>query len=663
VPGILTLLEALPDGDAFGSLDAGRRRIAIDEAVKRLLLRETQRQPVLLLLENLHWIDAESRGWLDRLVDSLPSARLLLLVSYRPEFEHGWSNRSYYTQLRLDPLPPRNADELLGALLGRDPGLEPLRSLLMKRTGGNPLFLEESVRTLLETNALEGERGAYRLARALHAVQVPATIQALLAARIDRLAPDDKRLLQAASVIGTDVPFPLLQALAERPDEDLRRGLARLQAAELLSERTIFPEPEYTFRHALTHEVAYGSLLHDQRRALHARIVTAIETLYPDRLAEWRDRLAHHVVRGEVWHKALVYFRPTSGTNSPILEGSPWWIGEYGRSLEQGEADVAAGFDLQQQVIGHFQVGQVHHARGDYAQAADHLRRNVAGLEGDLARERFGLPAVASVLSQVWLAWCLAETGEILEAEALGRQARATAEAAGDTAGRILAGSALGLALLARGDRAAAGSALDSALTLARGTPSASLVPFVAAPLGRVQALTGRHREALALLVEADERADAAGLVAGHALRLAWRAEADLLAGRPEAAVHAERALALALDRGERGDQAHALRVRAEVRAGAGDDGGAEAGYREARQLAAALGMRPLDGWCRLGLGTLYRRLGRREEARTELAAALAGFSALAMEEARARAAAELGDVARPPGHARGDRPEDTGAR
>ena len=209
--------------------------------------------------------------------------------------------------MRLDPLPPERADELLQALLGDDAQLHPLKRLLIERTEGNPFFLEESVRTLVETHVLVGERGAYRVAQALPTIQVPATVQAVLAARIDRLPPEEKRLLQTAAVIGTEVPFPLLQAIAELPEEALHRGLAHLQAAEFLYETRLFPDHEYTFKHALTHEVAYGSLLQERRRVLHARLVEALEALAPERVAEQVERLAHHALRGEVWDKAVTY--------------------------------------------------------------------------------------------------------------------------------------------------------------------------------------------------------------------------------------------------------------------------------------------------------------------------------------------------------------------
>ena len=307
VPAVLALLEALPADSLFLSLDPLQRRRRTLEALKRILLRESQVQPLLLVFEDLHWIDSETQALLDGLVESLPTARLLLLVNYRPEYQHGWGSKTYYTQLRLDPLPPASADELLQALLGDDPSLAPLTQLLIARTEGNPFFLEESVRTLVETGVLVGDRGTYRLAQPLDTWQVPATVQALLAARIDRLPPEDKRLLQTAAVIGTEVPWPLLQAIADVPEEALYRSLAQLQAAEFLYETSLFPERAYTFKHALTHEVAYGSLLHERRRALHARIVEALEALAGDRLDDHVDRLAHHALRGEVWEQALVY--------------------------------------------------------------------------------------------------------------------------------------------------------------------------------------------------------------------------------------------------------------------------------------------------------------------------------------------------------------------
>jgi predicted ATPase/class 3 adenylate cyclase len=307
LPAFLTLLDASVEDQQWKNLDPPQRHQRTLDAIKRLVLRESQVQPVLLIIEDLHWIDSETQALLDSLVESLPAARLLLLVNYRPEYQHGWGSKTYYSQLRIDPLPPASAEELLQTILGNDPNLRQIKQLLIDRTEGNPFFIEESVRALVETKVLLGEGGNYRLAKPIESKQVPATIQAVLAARIDRLRPDEKRLLQLAAVIGKDVPFTLLQAIADQSQDDIRLSLAGLQAAEFLYETSLFPEIEYTFKHALTLEVAYGSVLQERRRAFHARIVEAVEKLYSERITEQVERLAHHASRGELWEKAVKY--------------------------------------------------------------------------------------------------------------------------------------------------------------------------------------------------------------------------------------------------------------------------------------------------------------------------------------------------------------------
>jgi class 3 adenylate cyclase/tetratricopeptide (TPR) repeat protein len=309
IPPLLSLLETLPEDSPFLVLDPSQRRQRLLEALKRVLLRESQVQPLLLMFEDLHWIDSETQALLDSLVDSLPTAQVLLLVNYRPEYSHHWGNKTSYTQLRLDPLPAESAEAFLQGLLGDDPALEPLKRLLSERTRGNPFFLKESIRTLVEIGVLLGEPGAYCLVKPLDSLQVPATVQAVLAARIDRLPAEEKHLLQTAAVIGTEVSFSLLQAIAELPEAALTRSLAHLQAAEFLYETRIFPEREYTFKHALTHEVVYGSQLHERRRVLHARLVEALETVAGEQLADRAERLAYHALRGEVWDKAPLYSR------------------------------------------------------------------------------------------------------------------------------------------------------------------------------------------------------------------------------------------------------------------------------------------------------------------------------------------------------------------
>ncbi|MFQ5984604.1 MAG: adenylate/guanylate cyclase domain-containing protein [Alphaproteobacteria bacterium] len=308
LPAFVTLFDVpVEDGEWQGLAPQQRRRRTLD-AVKALFLKESEIQPLIVVFEDLHWTDSETRVLLDSLVESLPTSRILLLVNYRPEFKHGWGGRTWYTQLRIDPLPAQSAEEILAALLGDGQGLAALKRLLLERAEGNPLFLEESVRRLVEVGTLVGERGAYTLSREIGEIEVPASVQAIIAARIDRLGPREKGLLQTAAVIGHDVHYSILRAVAEVPEEDLHRGLAELQTGEFLYETRLFPDLEYTFKHALTHQVAYGGLLQERRRALHARVAETIEDLYPDRLTELAEGLAGHFERGEVWEKATTCF-------------------------------------------------------------------------------------------------------------------------------------------------------------------------------------------------------------------------------------------------------------------------------------------------------------------------------------------------------------------
>jgi len=305
----LTLLDVAVDDEAWQALDPSQRRRRTLNAVKTLLLRESAVQPVAVVFEDLHWIDGETQGFLDSLVESLPTARILLLANYRPEYSHDWGSKTFYAQRRIDPLPAESADELLVAMLGEDAALAPLRKTLIERTAGNPFFIEESVRTLVEAGTLSGSPGAYQLAAETAKVEMPATVQGVLAARIDRLPADNKRLLQTAAVIGKDVPYDLLLAIAETPEEELRRGLSELQTAEFVYETRLFPDPEYTFKHALTHEVAYGGLLRERRRNLHRAIAEHLEAASAARPSEQFERLAHHYTEAGLTEQAVDYWR------------------------------------------------------------------------------------------------------------------------------------------------------------------------------------------------------------------------------------------------------------------------------------------------------------------------------------------------------------------
>jgi class 3 adenylate cyclase/tetratricopeptide (TPR) repeat protein len=659
IPPMLWLLEALPEDDPFRALDPRQRPGRILEAVKQLLLRESQRQPVMLVFEDLHWIDSETQALLDSLIESLPTARMLLLVNYRPEYQHGWGSKTYYTQLRIDPLPPESCGELLQALLGDDSSVEPLKPLLIQRTEGNPFFVEESVRALVEMQVLAGERGAYRLMKPLQTIQVPATVQAVLAARIDRLAPEEKSLLQTAAVIGKDISFPLLQAVADQPEDALRRGLAHLQAAEFLYETSLFPVAEYTFKHGLTQEVGYGSLLQERRRALHGRIVEAIERLYPDRLAEQKDRLVHHAFRGEVWGKAVAYLHQSGASASPpMMASSFWWIGEHDRAVETGKFELKVATDFRNfgmTVVTNFRLGQAHHALGNYAEAMDVLRRNVDELQGDLLREHFGLVAPVALLSRTWLVWCLSERGEFAEGVARGEEAVRIAEDLDHPFGRMLTFSGIGRLYVLKGEIEKAVPALERGLTLGRVASIPLLFPFIASSLGAAYTLSGRLAEALPLLEQAVEEAASMKLMAEHSLRVARLGEAHLLSGRPESAGQlAAWALDLSREHKERGSQAWALRLLAEIgsRGDPPDADRAEECYRQCLALADELGMRPLLAHCRLGLGRLYRRTGKDQQAKEQLTTATTMLREMDMGFWLERAEAELKQLAagvRPP--------------
>jgi class 3 adenylate cyclase/tetratricopeptide (TPR) repeat protein len=442
LPALLALLDVPVDDAAWQTLDPGERRQRTLDAVRRLLLREAREQPLLLIFEDLHWIDSETQALLDALVDSLGSARLLLLVNYRPEYRHAWGSKTSYSQMRLDALPAESAGELLDALLGEDPGLVALKQLLVKR--GNPFFLEETVRTLVETKALDGQRGRYRLMQPVQAIQVPPTVQAVLAARIDRLVPEDKRLLQVASVVGKDVPSALLQAIAELPDEALRRGLDRLQAAEFLYETGLYPDLEYSFKHALTHEVTYGGLLQERRRELHGRTVDAIETLHRDRLTEQVERLAHHALRGELREKAVHYLWQAglkATARSALPDARAWFEQSLGvlEALPESQSTLEQAFEIR------FELRSVLNQLGELRRTMERLREAetlAERLNDDRRRGR-----VCAFMTNIH-----SQLGELDEACASGTRALAIARGLGDLELRILSTSFLAQVHYYRGE-------------------------------------------------------------------------------------------------------------------------------------------------------------------------------------------------------------------
>jgi tetratricopeptide (TPR) repeat protein len=577
---------------------------------------------------------------------------------------------------------------------------------------GNPFLLEETVRTLVETGALDGPRGAYRLTRPVEALQVPATVQTILAARIDRLPPEEKRLLQAASVIGKDVPYALLAAIAEQPEEALRRGLAHLQEAEFLYETRLFPDLEFTFKHALTHDVAYAGLLGERRRDLHGAVMAAIERLHEGRLVEHVERLAYHARQGEVWDKAVRYLRQ-AGTKAFMrsanreaaayleqaldalrrLPENPAAIaesldirldlrialvplGESGRMgvlLDEAEdlaeavgdqrrlgrtltykviqlgraGDLAAATqtglralaigeaqaDVAIQVVANGYLGRVYVARGECREGIMHCEAALALIPEGLTQERFGQATIQGSFVRDTLARALGAVGRFAEAFGRFREAMQIAEeAAGHVYTLLTPLVGLGTLKLDQGDFAGAVAPLERGLELCRTREVPILLPDFAWALGAAYHGTGRRAEGVALMEDAARGLDERTVpLAGWPGRVGALGGAYLLDGR---LADAQDALAAAWQRAERVLEGHVLRLLGDIATHPDrlEIDTAEAHYRQALALAEALGLRPLMAHCHLGLGALYRRAGKRQQAREHLMTAATMYREMDMQ-------------------------------
>ncbi len=298
LPYLFALLGIVEGEDPLTQMDGQIKKRRTLEAIKRILLRESMNQVLMVIFEDLHWIDEETQTFLNLLADSIGTAKILLLVNYRPEYSHSWGSRTYYTQLRLDPLGKDSADEMLSALIGDGTAMAPLKRVIIEKTEGNPFFMEETVQVLLDDGALLREGIAVKLTRPISELKIPPTVQGILAARIDRLPADAKDLLQTLGVIGREFPLSLIRAVVPKSDDELNRLLGDLQLGEFIYEQPAVGDVEYTFKHGLTQEVAFGSVLTERRKELHRRTAAAIESLYAARLEDRYPELAHHYGRG-----------------------------------------------------------------------------------------------------------------------------------------------------------------------------------------------------------------------------------------------------------------------------------------------------------------------------------------------------------------------------
>ena len=733
LPALLALLEVPIEDSRWQRLDPSQRRQRTLDAVRRLLLRETNVQPVLVILEDLHWIDTETQACLDRLAENPGAAPLLLLVTYRPEYQDAWIGKTNHTQLRLDPLAPESADELLDTLLGHDVSLDPLKRLIAGTTGRNPLFMEESVRTLVETQGLAGERGAYQLTRSVDAIQVPATVQAILAARIDRLPAEDKRVLETAAVIGQTISFTLLESVADVHGLELQQRLGYLRTAELLYQTRSLPDPEYSFKHALTHEVAYSTLLAERRRVLHARVVDAVERLYQGRLGGEIERLAHHALRGELREKAVHYLREAGlkATARSLRDARPWFeqalavletlpqdqatlerafgirlelnrvmlrsaepqlslrllreaealaerlnddrrrcrvavvrtnmyaqFGELDEALVSGTRALDLARSVEDDALGSVAtvfLAQTRQYRGDYERAIELATRSLAMLPTDWVITDFdyGPTATAAIRSRTWvtvssLAWLivsLAQLGKFAEAATHEAEAIRLAEPTGDANNIWLAHIAAGTLHPLKGEWATALALAERGLEALRSGNMVQGRGSALACTAWAQAQLGETGDALDRLRECEQvlRHYPALLVAqlGWVYHMAGRAA--LLLGRlDDARSLAERAIAHSPR--HPGYLAHAQHLRGDIATYADrfDAKSGEGHYRQALVLAEPRGMRPLVAHCHLGLGKLYRRTGKREQAQEHLTTATTMYRAMDMRFWLEKAEAEL---------------------
>src|SRR5712692_5120648 len=306
LPLLYTLMGLHEGPDPLAQMDPQIKRRRTLDAIKRIILRESLNQTTVVIFEDLHWIDGETQALLDLLADGSANARILLLVNYRPEYSHAWTNKSYYTQLRLDALGRVSAGEMLTTLLGEGVELNPLKRMVIERTEGNPFFIEEVVRALFDEGALV-RNGAVKVARPLSQLRLPSTVQGILASRIDRLPAEQKELLQTLAVIGRESLLGLLKKVVSQAEARRERMLGDLQAGEFIYEQAATGDIEYVFKHALTQEVAYNSLLIERRKLLHERIGDAIESLYASSLDDHLAELAHHYSHSDNITKAVEY--------------------------------------------------------------------------------------------------------------------------------------------------------------------------------------------------------------------------------------------------------------------------------------------------------------------------------------------------------------------
>jgi transcriptional regulator with AAA-type ATPase domain/tetratricopeptide (TPR) repeat protein len=593
------LLRFLGIKEGTEALDVARPdgiQVRTSQILRQMCIAASRRRPLVLALEDIHWLDASSEA-LAEMVKTLEGVPLLLIVTYRPGYWPQSLERSHLTQIALQPLSPEDSRSVLGGFLPRERLTDPVCERIVSKAEGNPLFLEELARTVREQGGPSDE------------ITVPDTVEEVLRARINRLPDRERGLLQSAAVIGKTIPVEVLSALAGVREEDLRAMLNRLRAADFLYE--VGPEGQYSFKHALTHEVAYGGIPPSERRGLHARIVTVIEHINPERLTDHVERLALHSTKGELWDKALEYVH-RAGIKAAehsahrqavayfeqaleILAGQPrsremaeraidlrldfrnslHALGDLERILEHlreaetlatalddrrrlgqvfafmsqyfrltGDSDRAIesgekALDIARWqpnstlwIVANMFLGTAHGAVGNYRKAAEILSRTVASMPEQMIHNDWSINGLLPVFTRIYLVLFLAELGEFEAGLERAEEALAAARAAEQPYSLIFACGGAGTLYLLKGEIDRAVEVLEHGLSLCRTLNLPVALPVLASSLGPAYALTGRAGDAVRLLEQAVDQARSMKRAGGHALLLLQLGDAYRHGGR-----------------------------------------------------------------------------------------------------------------------------------
>ena len=490
IPHIRYLLSVPPGDDNVLRLDAQQRRLKLFEALRAMMLQGGQRRPLVLVVEDLHWIDKTSEEVLLHLADSLPAARVLLLVTYRPGYQNPFGERTYTTRIGLRTLSDHDSLRLAAGMLAMAEFPPELRDLIVRKAEGNPFFLEEVLKSLLEVGALRQRDGRYVLTKHISEIYVPNTIQDVIMARIDRLEEVPKRALQLASVIGREFTVRLLERISD-VQAQLDRFLQELQVLEFIYERSFYPELAYMFKHALTHDVAYNSLLMQRRKELHRLIAMAIEELYAERLPESYEMLAYHYERGEVWEKALEYL-VKAGQKAQQAYANSEALDHYSRALDICERLGEAVEPTTRMTI-YAGKGAVHFLLSEFRASVEAQQRllEVSRQLGDRHKE-------AEALYQIGFGFCYAH--EFEKALEFSHQAQALAAEIGNQ--NILASSLFVIALVhaATGKLDEVSHGIDEALRVSRDAGEKGSEGFNLLLLGQLRNWQGEYEQALQCL-------------------------------------------------------------------------------------------------------------------------------------------------------------------